>query len=490
MSQLDRQRRREQRDQPPARGRRVLLPSIAIVVAIVAGAAWLLSRPSVGVPPEAPVADMDEAVAAQIARSRQKVLDAPRAGAAWLELGLVYGVNAMAEPARACLEQAVLLLPRDAKAWFHLGRIRAEQGDADLALAAFARARDLDPRYPASSWRRGFILLERDDLAGARAEFEAALRASPGDVPGTAGLARVALAQGDGATAERLVRPLARARPKDDSLRFLLGSALRLQGRLDEAAAELGASSAPLTRWHDPWELDALIYQVSTFGQINQALAASEDGHHDHAIRLLERLLAREPDTASVVVNLASEYVAVGRAADALTLLDRFLVKEPDHALAHAVYAEAAFAAERFEDVVAHAARAREIDPSTPHLGPFEAGALSRLGRHGDAVAAFERAIAETPEDGGVRFGLGVTLRDLGRLEDAAVALRDATRADPAHATAWHALAITELDLGRLDEAEAAFRMAGKLGALKPPQLTQALAEIATARSRRAAPAR
>ncbi len=303
---------------------------MAVATALLLVAVRHRERAILPPPPRPPATATIDAELGRLIDRATAAVEADRANAAaWRDLGEIHVANGLLETARACLLQATALAPRDARAWFHLGRVHAELLDVPAAVEAFARAREADPTHAASSWRAGFALLSINDLAGARREFEHALVANPGEVAALAGLARVAIEQGDGASAERILAPALERRPDDPRLRFLLGTALRLQGRLDAASVELERGRGTHADWHDPWEAATLAHRPRAAGRIHHALAASAAGDHARAIAMLEPLAMRRGHDPSVILALATAYEAAGRPADAIATLEGFVASAP-----------------------------------------------------------------------------------------------------------------------------------------------------------------
>ena len=144
--------------------------------------------------------------------------------------------------------------PVNAYARFHLGALHLSRGDFEAALATWRELLGIDPGNQLALGAVQRELLQRGRAAEAVAILEASYRRRPDLLWIGDELARLAVARGEPATAERL---WAEALERDPAWRpALVGLARRLmeQGRLPEAEARLRAALAA-----DPDEVPALV---------------------------------------------------------------------------------------------------------------------------------------------------------------------------------------------------------------------------------------
>ncbi|MFT7464906.1 MAG: tetratricopeptide (TPR) repeat protein [Pseudohongiellaceae bacterium] len=177
---------------------------------------------------------------------------------AWLELGLLYDANAMGQLAVTAYERAVALAPDDHRPAYHLARVLEQTGQTERAIqtmsAVLAWARDHAPDHAPGHGRLSSWLLEAGDLKAARTAYACCRELDPTGLRGTLGLARVGVAISDAETAVTLLEPLRDRHPQMGELRFLQGSAYRLQGRLDAAHIELASWDGQPAPFFAPWE--------------------------------------------------------------------------------------------------------------------------------------------------------------------------------------------------------------------------------------------
>ena len=212
-------------------------------------------------------------------------------------------------------------------------RVRAQLGGKD-ETAAIATLRDILSRTPADLAARGqllSLLVQAKDFEGARAAIREGLEAGPGN----AGLlsAAVAVEQQAGGTEAALVTADRLGRdPKNGVVgRMLRGDVLLTNKRFDEAAAAYAteaktAPSAALTlrRYaalqgagkQAEAEADLRQWMVNNPEDVDVGLVLSSidlsAGRTDPARKVLEMVVAKRPNTAAALNNLAYIYQQTG----------------------------------------------------------------------------------------------------------------------------------------------------------------------------------
>lgn len=184
------------------------------------------------------------------------------------------------------------------------------------------------------------------------------------------------------------------------------------------------------------------------------SVLAVQAGRLAEAGGLLERAVRVAPNNALYLSHLGDVYRCLGRRPQAVAVLLMAVARKPD--FAEAVF-NLALTFEEQGDVDAAAAcyeRARDLEP-----GLLQAGErLASLKGKGDGSAAgVGPAAARSPESSlsasDALAALGETLRLGGRPDDAAVWYRVALRLNPRMANAYTALGAIHADAGRFDEA-------------------------------------
>jgi tetratricopeptide (TPR) repeat protein len=219
-----------------------------------------------------------------------------------------------------------------------------------------------------------------------------------------------------------------------------------------------------------------------------RAREAAQAGDPQRARELLERALALDPASPDAHSDLGNVYALLGADAQAERCYEAALARAPDHAAALANLAalrarggDRAAALDGFrralradpwsgpaleglvgwlpDDAVPHAdlALVREITERFPDHAPAHA-ALGRLHLRGSfdaapALAHLERALALGHRDADTLAACGVALHETGRFVDALAAYDEALAAAPGHVLARFHRATTLLTLGRFGAA-------------------------------------
>ncbi len=263
------------------------------------------------------------------------------------------------------------------------------------------------------------------------------------EVAQDAGVAAVlaALAAGDGERAESLCRErLHAARDSADHLR-LLGRALLLQSRLDEAerslrrALALRPDFAPahedlgsvLALQHRHEEAVASLQAALRLDsglppagkKLGQSLAAL--GRGAEADAALEAWFGQSQDRASVAIAL--DHLRAGRKDEAIAKLKARLRINPDNVDALNTLAQAYWGDdERLSDIEALLRRVTALAPA--HVGAWMllGSLLHTSDRPEDAIGCYLRATEIDPGNGGAWSGLGADYAQVGDMEKSAAA--------------------------------------------------------------------
>jgi tetratricopeptide (TPR) repeat protein len=288
-----------------------------------------------------------------------------------------------------------------------------------------------------------------------------------------------ALAAGDGRRAEFISRARLEAEPNSVEHLRLLGRALTLQSRLDEAeqilrrALALRPEGAPLHE--DLGGIQAMQQRfeeaVASFQtaikldprlplarkKLGQALAAL--GRGDEADTALEEWFGQDPKRMQVA--LALDHLRAGRKVEAIAVLRKALRENPDnvdalHTLAQAYWGDE----ERVSDVEALLRKATELAPALAQAWIMLGLLLHDTERSEEAIACYRRAAEIDPENPAVWSGLGADYAQIGDMEKSAAAYGRSVALEPGqpgiHMSYAHALK----SLGRQAEALREYRAA------------------------------
>ena len=144
------------------------------------------------------------------------------------------------EAARANLQQALALEPESGPAHAEMGRVELLAGRTPEALAHFARAESLGVESATLNANYGLALLRAGNLPAAATHLERALQMDSTRVAAWNHLGVVRLGEGNTAAAIEPLQRALRLQPRDEDVRFNLGSALLRLERYHDAAAVLG----------------------------------------------------------------------------------------------------------------------------------------------------------------------------------------------------------------------------------------------------------
>jgi protein O-GlcNAc transferase len=150
-------------------------------------------------------------------------------------------------------------------------------------------------------------------------------------------------------------------------------------------------------------------------------------------------------NTPSVAVLEAQNLLQRGQLEPALKLVQRALAQQPQSALLHDLLAIIAILQKRPADAVAHATQAVQWAPDNAQLLFTLGRALKASGELAAAVATYRRVIAMQPQFAEAFVSLGISLRALGELDEAIRCQERAIQLKPglavAHANLSNALA-------------------------------------------------
>lgn len=213
--------------------------------------------------------------------------------------------------------------------------------------------------------------------------------------------------------AERIARAVLQQTPQHHRALYVLGCALLMQGRGEQAVAAL--QSAARSR-HDP-EIE------TTLG-----IALRRVGRLDDALSRLTRASKRRPPYAPAFYELGCLFVAMDRYAEAIEAFCRGL----------------------------------DVAPMMPELSIQLGYALLRQKRCAEAKTTFARALDIAPRSAEALVGMGEAHRDVGEIEPAAAYFRRALAIRPDDAGIWLALGLSLQELGQVDAARDALRHAAR----------------------------
>ena len=285
--------------------------------------------------------------------------------------------------------------------------------------------------------------------------------------------------------AERELRAVVDAQPKNLSAHLWLGRTLAGQGRVREAfrvyAAALGlpggltaAAVATAESAVAAGELDAaaLLFQrpggssaERAAAHVARAVLAQARSRTPEAKTELQRALAADPLSFDALSRLVDLAVASGRPGEALTAVRAAAARAPRSPRHLALFGETLLAAGQPAESAAVLEQALALAPDSDTLRLDLARARLRQGEAVAALAVLDAAGAS--QDRSVLRGAALT--ELERWADAASAYRDALGRGHASAPLLNGLAWAELRSGRRDEAARLLERSLAMDAAQPP---------------------
>jgi tetratricopeptide (TPR) repeat protein len=416
-----------------------LLPAALILLALPA-----CTQAPEGEPPvERGDAMLHEDVAQLLDELVTAVRKDPLAAAPRGELGLAYDANGLREEAVLSYGQATAIDPQDARWWYHASIALVELGDYPRATVHLKQAIEHDPDYAPAYWRFGQLLFAQGELDGAEAAFREAARRRPQHPAGAIGVARVQLQRGEAAAAADLLEETLRTLSRAQFLpyvHYLLGTAYRQLGRMDEARRELGQGRRGRPLWKDNRRREIDQYRVSLNGRLRATTPLLETGQSEKAIAILEGLREEAPTDEGVLAKLASAYMNVGRVEDAKTTLEALVAVHPDDDRAYYNLSRVDLALGSTNDALRFAAHCVELNPHVAAWHVNHGEILEYVGRREEALEAYRAALGCDPSDEAALMRAGSVAAALGFQGQARRHFERVLKDDPAHEEALRGL--------------------------------------------------
>jgi tetratricopeptide (TPR) repeat protein len=376
--------------------------------------------------------------------------------------------------AGAAFDQARRAAP-DEFAWhYYYGHAVRRTGDMDSAASGFWDALAVDPAsLPARLWWAE-TRLHREALDDAEEGFSRALEQDPHCAQAMTGLGRIALSRGDFDAAVTNLRAALEHRSDSPPARYALALALRGQGHLDEARAELEQLAGQnysliITCFEDPLMQEVRHRQTGTRAHEGRAIRAREEGLAATALVELQAAVRSNPHRYPARLDIAGLLLQFGRRDEAIAELETLLEIRPDYSAALALLAQLAAEdgdQERSNELMA---RAIAADPESEDVHRAHGDLARQAGRLEEALAAYDRALEIEPALLAAIVGKAACLAGLGQFDAASHLLAERRRSLPGKTAL--VLAEAQLLLSRPDPADAAEALALAREANGPPSI-------------------
>jgi len=220
-------------------------------------------------------------------------------------------------------------------------------------------------------------------------------------------------------------------------------------------------------RWDDA--LAVLDKNRGESGPLGSALATRRAeillraGREAEGRKSLDELAASGDNSA--LLAAAQSFQRVDHYTDSIPILQRLVARQPDSTVGHYLLGAAFERTGKRSEAVAELRRVLQIDPdfhaALNYLGYTLAEAKENLD---EALSLVQRAVALEPDNGAYVDSLGWTYYQLGRNEQARGYLERAARLEPADATLQEHLGDVYVALGQNDRAREAYQRALELG--------------------------
>ena len=231
---------------------------------------------------------------------------------------------------------------------------------------------------------------------------------------------------GNLAEVDRLAQLLMRDDPSDALAPKVLGTALTLQGRNDEARAPLEQSLTLQPEQHDA---------LCSLGKV-----LLEQGQPHEAIEYLRRSLALRPDYLLALNNLGNALRQLNRPSEALRYFRRAVELQPDYADALAKMGLAYKELEQDAEARDTLERAHQLDPDKLEVMNNLGVVLSELGEPERALYYLNRVLQRNPDHVSALVNLAAVYQALGRSSERVQVLQRARRLAPDHVKVIYSL--------------------------------------------------
>jgi len=239
---------------------------------------------------------------------------------------------------------------------------------------------------------------------------------------------------------------LTREFPQSNILWNLLGAALNVQGKLEEAIAAYNKALLIKPDYVDAYN--------------NMGVALKAQGKADEAIAAFNKALLIKPDYAEAHNNIGSALAGQDKSEEAIAAYNKALLIKPDYAEAHNNIGVAHKAQGKTDEAIAAYNKALLIKPDYAEAHNNMGNALAGQGKPEEAVAAFNKALLIKPDFADAHNNRGVALKAQGKVDEAIAAFNNALLTKPDYAEVHYNIGTTLAGQGKLEEAIVAYNKA------------------------------
>jgi tetratricopeptide (TPR) repeat protein len=407
-------------------------------MAMVAGAAFVLTSRQPIKPPSISTVGLDPAVAKRIEQTVAEVREAPRSGAAWGKLGSVLMHYEFVEQANDAFAHAEALAPTEPR-WPYLHGLLLLNHDVPAAGAKLNLAARLSGNTPdMPRLRLAQFLAEQGRDQEAEHHFKALLSSQPAHTPALLGLARVYQMRGDLTNCTNTLRGCLEDRHTAKSAYALLAVTYRALGLAPEAAAAARRSAVlpPDAPWPDPFWDEAAAWRTGRKAKIEDASALMDRGQFDAALPILTQLGREYPDDEEVWYLMGWALNQLQQSSAAEEALREHLRRAPQSPKGHAQLAVSLLQQKRYSEAIDVLNAGLKLKPTWREFHSNLGFASVQLGRDGDAVRHFRNALECDPGYPPTYTALAELLSRDGKGEEARRLLLQVLKLDPGNGRA------------------------------------------------------
>ena len=304
----------------------------------------------------------------------------PRNVGALLLKAQLLAVDRKLDDALVAVQAAVAAEPTAIPAQFALGRIQAARGNTADAVAAMTEALRLSPRLAAAHVVLAQIYLASGRLDEASRSAQDALATQPDYPEGRLVQARVHLAKRNTAAAEQALNALSAAYPGAAVVHAQIGTLHVL--KRDLRAARRAFERALMLDDMSPDALEGLL------------LLDAAEKKLPGALERIQTRLAKQPDSAALLIIAARTHVAAGDAAAAEQALKQAISAEPSNITAYSLLGQIYISQRRIDEAIGEYAKVSTRNPKSVAPHTLIGMLLQASNRSDEARARYKQALA------------------------------------------------------------------------------------------------
>lgn len=414
------------------------LVPIIIVIAVGATAYLLWQKSSqttflvVEATPEIPVAKIENAeLLKRIQVASTQSLEGPENLEGLAELSRLYHANGFTNKAWQCYATLVAVEPDNPRWPYQFGRILAGYGQLEEATPLFEKAAKLAPDYAPTHFRLGDTLFKQNRFDEAEAAYRDILDGDSGNAYALVGLARIAIAAEDWATAREHLESAVRNTNYQIGA-DLLGDVYEKLGLESKESLILQNSSwGSYADIPDPWSLALMDdcyddYQISVTGGW-----VAHQGDKRTGIRYLKRAAELAPDVFIYQYQIANIYLELGDDKNAEVHFKRCVELQPDFSDAWLALVEIAKRRQSPTQVNRTLDAALRAAPDSPSLNIERANRLTAQNRFSRAIPYFQKSIEVRPYEAVGYIAFAKAYFSQNRMEEGIEQIRLALKQEP-----------------------------------------------------------